>query len=240
MNRQVIFLMAAALGWQAAAQSFEVASVKSNPSGGRGREQIQTTPISLTMRNISLAVCIQWAYEVRRDQVAGPDWMKTERYDILAKSVAPASEKDSRVMMRSLLAERFHLTFHRETKPMDVYEMTVGKGGAKLTESKLSENVNPRMTATSFEFGHVTMAEFAKYLGEIGATNLPVADRTGISGFFDIVLKLAEHERITEIPGAGVSTFDALQEQLGLKLEARKIPTEILVVDVAEKIPMEN
>ena len=96
---------------------FEVASVKSIGEGP-SREQPQTTPTSLTIRDASLAFFIQWAYDVRRDQINHPTWLDTERYDVMAKTAGPSTESQLRQMLQTLLAERFRLQFHHETKSL--------------------------------------------------------------------------------------------------------------------------
>ena len=238
-------LLLAALGSQAAVQSgsdlsFDVASVKSIGTGP-GREQLQSTPTSLTIRNVTLTFCIQWAYDVRRDQIMRPSWLNTEKYDIVAKAGGPSTEAQLRQMLQAMLAERFKLTFHRETKTIPVYEMVVGKGGPKLTESKSGDSVYPRVSRSSYDFVHASMSEFAVRLTELGASDLPVVDRTGLQGFLDISLKFPDGWRPRPRPYAfgAASIFTILEEQLGLKLELRKTPTEMLVIDHVEK-PSEN
>jgi uncharacterized protein (TIGR03435 family) len=219
--------------------AFEVASVKPNPDG-RGREQVESSPISLTIRKGTLGFYILWAYDARRDQIVGPDWLNRERYDIVAKAGGPSTERQLRLMLQTLLAERFKLAFHRETKTLPVYEMLVAKGGARLIESKSGDSANLRAGRLSYEIPHTTLPEFALRLQELGAVDYPVVDRTGIEGTFDITLKFVDgyRPRADAIPGG--STFTILEEQLGLKLELRKVPTEILVIDRAEKIPVAN
>ncbi len=236
---QLVRVLAAIVCWGTAfGQGFDVASVKPNPEG-RGREQVESSPITLTMRKASLGFCIHWAYDVRRDQIVGPDWLNRENYDIVAKAAGPSTEHQLRVMLQALLAERFKLTIHRETKTLPVYEMVVAKAGPKLIESK-SESGNVRTGRGSYEIPHTTLPEFALRLQELGAVDYPVVDRTGIPGTFDITLNFVDgyRPRADAIPGA--STFTILEEQLGLKLELRKVPTEVLVIEHAEKIPIGN
>src|SRR5262245_27511500 len=104
-------------------QTFEVASVKpaAPRTEGSRRESIEVGPGSLTLRNIRLSSCIKWAYRVFEYQIAGPGWLTTERFDIVAKAEGPAEEQELRLMLRGLLAERFKLAFHRQTKEMSAY-----------------------------------------------------------------------------------------------------------------------
>jgi uncharacterized protein (TIGR03435 family) len=183
---------------------------------------------------------MSWAYEVRRDQIAGPAWLNTELYEVVAKSSGLSTDAERRLMMRTLLAERFHLVFHRESRTLPVYEMTAGKGGAKLRPSKLADSpVTVVQTADSYELTAVSMSEFAVRLFELGAVDHPTIDKTGLQGKFDISLKFHDGYRPRmNAPGAA-DTFSVMGE-LGLKLELKKVPTEILVVDQAERVPVEN
>jgi uncharacterized protein (TIGR03435 family) len=225
----------------AAPPAFEVASVKANPNG-RGRQLVQVSPGSLSIKKANLQFYILWAYAVRRDQIVCPQWFKTELYDVVAKAAGPAPEAELRLMMQKLLADRFKLTFHRETQTLSVYEMVVAKGGPKLIESKLAENVQYRSDRGAYQLPHTSMGEFATILVELGAVSLPVADRTGIPGFFDITLTFPEGTRPMDRPDilGTADIFGIMEKQLGLKLEERKMPTEILVIDHAERVPTEN
>lgn len=219
--------------------AFEVASVKPNAEG-RGREQVQSSPTNLIMRKASLRFFIHWAYELRLDQISGPGWLNTERYDVAAKTDSPSTEQQLRLMLQTLLAERFKLVFHRETKILPVYELVAGKGSSKLREAKGDEKSELSVTRASYALHHASMSELAERLVELGAVDHPVADRTGIQGSFDFSLSFPEGWR----PGptsdrSGISIFSILEEQLGLKLELRKSPVETLVVDQAER-PSEN
>src|SRR5580693_5387390 len=104
-----------------AQSQFEVASIKPSQAAnmdreGNRREDVDTAPGRLTMRNVSLSSCIRWAYGVHWSQVSGPDWLGTERFDIAAKAAGPASEDQLKVMLQTLLGDRFKLTLHRDSK----------------------------------------------------------------------------------------------------------------------------
>jgi len=217
-------------------QSFNVASIKPNPNP-RGRPKIEVTPGGLTITPASLSYLIQWAYNIRRDQIVSPPWTRGEFYDIAAKTSAPSTEDQIRVMLQSLLAERFQLAYHRESRMLSVYQMVVAKSGSKLVESKSGEGSNPRTTRISYPLPHTSMAELALKLQELGAVSLPVVDRTGLTGYFDITLTFPEGSRPTDRPGGGneADIFSILEKQLGLKLEEKKSATEVLVVDRAER-----
>ena len=244
MARSII-LLALTLSTVARAQSpnpspaFEVASVKPNPDA-RGREVVDVSPIGVALHKASLGFCLQWAYSLRLDQVAGPEWLNRDRFDIDARAAAPTPESRLRLMLQALLAERFRLGLHRETKDLAVYEMAAAKSGPKLTPST-SAGANPQVTAGSYVIPHVSMADFALRLRELGAVDLPVVDRTNLQGVFDITLRFADGWRPSTRPDpGGVSIFTILEQQLGLRLELRKSPAEILIVDQAERTPTAN
>jgi uncharacterized protein (TIGR03435 family) len=226
----------------AATPSFEVASIRPDPDN-RGLQQVEVSPRSLTIKKGSLSFMMQWAYNVRRDQIINPVGFKAESelYTVVARAAEPSPENQFRLMLQNLLAERYKLAFHRETKRLAVYEMVVAKGGPKLVESKLTETIYQRSGRTSYELPHTSMSELAKRLLELGAVSLPVVDRTAIPGFFDISLKFPDGMRPMdrlEIPVAA-NIFDIMEKQLGLKLEERKPAVEVLVIDHAER-PTEN
>ena len=247
----VVFTSAGGFGQAAAAPStFEVASVKPNlaaRAGGEGseREDIAISPGSLTMRNVSLRAGIQWAYRVRGYQVSGPGWLATEKYDIVAKTSSPASDDQLRLMLQTLLADRFKLTYHRESKELPVYLLVTGKLGAKLHGSANEGSSSMRPAGGGLEFRNFTMAELAERLSARPfSVDRPVLDETGLHGHFDFTMKLAdtdaELKRTLEGMERGGSDFALFLEPLGLKLQPQKGPVEILVIDRAEKAPIGN
>ena len=136
--------LSALSGQESTAPTFEVASVKRNNTSEPGRqgalfrENINTTDGSVTLRNVTLNSCIKWAYGLQDPQISGPDWITVERYDIVAKSSAPTSEGQLRLMLRTLLADRFKLVVHSEIKSLSVIALTVGKNRPKLRESEIT------------------------------------------------------------------------------------------------------
>jgi len=233
----------------AGADQFEVASVKPNRVGSAGgesapREKITASPGSLTMQSVSLQACIKWAYGLRDFQISGPVWLTSERYDIVAKASGPSTEAELRIMLRALLAGRFKLKTRVETKERPVYTLVVAKNGPKLQPAK---DGDPSFGPAGGElvFRNFSMADLADRLSSRPfKLDLPVLDRTGLDGRFDFALKLAtnpdELKHTLEGMEQGPSIFVFFQNQLGLKLESRKGPVEILIVDSAEKLPSEN
>jgi uncharacterized protein (TIGR03435 family) len=140
-------------------------------------------------------------------------------------------------MLQTLLASRFKLALHRENKELSVYALVVAKNGQKLTNAKDEGGPDIRVSDGSFIFQNVSMPDFAEKLSDLRTIDRPVVDRTGIQGVFDITLKSAASAMLED---DGPSVFTLIQDQLGLKLEAKKAPVEILIIDHAEKVPTEN
>jgi uncharacterized protein (TIGR03435 family) len=227
-----------------------VASIRaSQRAGGEGggRENIEVSPGSVTMRNVRLTSCIMWAYQVQDYQISGPGWLNTERFDIVAKAAGPAPDNELRLMLRGLLADRFKLRLHRQTKEMPAYALTVGKNGHKLRPSEddgpASIKPNGRLGGTA---KNAAIPDMAALLSR--PLRMPVLDMTGLKGKFDFTVDMSPYindELLKHQPGdappdvVGIAAL-ALQEQLGLKLEARKLPIEMLMIDGMEKAPTEN
>lgn len=221
--------------------AFDVASIR--PSEG-GREAVDLGPTSVTMRNMRLQGAIRWAYNVLDVQVSGPDWLKDTRFDIVAKSSAPAKEPEFRAMMQKLLADRFKLELRRETKETSAMVLTVAKGGHKLKE--VQEEGSP-----SFATGRLnltgkgaTVAQLITFLSR--EIRQPIVDQTGLTGRYDYFMDINAYvtDEMRNQPGPPVEApsiiANALQGQLGLKVEAKKVPLELLIVDKMEKTPTEN
>ena len=240
--------------------AFEVASVKAGQTtptgrdgggrgllGGRGaRGSIQTSPGSLTMRNVTLKNAVRWAYHVSEYQVSGPDWIDSARYDIVARAPGPANEEQLQVMLQSLLADRFKLVLHRQSKELQVYVLSPGKNGAKLQESTSAGegSIETQADRMSVVVQRTPLSQMVDMLTAV--LGAPVLDMTGLKGKYDITVNLADYLGDMQSAGGGVPTDPlsivkaALEQQLGLKLESRKMPLDVLVVDSAEKIPTEN
>ena len=231
--------------------AFDVASVKVSQlarAGGEGsrRERVDHTPGSLTMRNVRMKSAIQWAYNVKSYQVAGPDWLESERYDIVGKAAGEVDEDQLRLMLQTLLADRFKLTLHREEKVLAVFALTVGKGGPKFKESETQGEMTMqggRGGRFSGTVQRITMAQAADLLSQ--PLNRPVVDETGLKGRYDVTIDVAAYlgneAQMKEIQADPTQIiFAIVQEQLGLKLEPKKSTVQLLIVDGAERVPTEN
>jgi uncharacterized protein (TIGR03435 family) len=222
--------------------AFEAASIKPNRSLG-GVSSIRPSTGRISMENVSLEKLILNAYGIPDDRkyaLSGPNWLKTESFDIEATFPADTPLPQVRKMLQRLLAERFGLTLHRETRQLPVLALMVSKNGPKIhavADGQPQTSGGPgRLQAT-----RITMVKLSELLSR--AEGLPVVDSTGLTGVFDFTLEWSPEEVPTADAAAGApgtSLFAALQDQLGLRLEARKGPVEVLVVDHLEKTPTEN
>jgi len=244
-HARAALLLFAALSCFAQSPAFEAASVRSSPNAGNGlndeRELIRTSPGSLTIRGASLHVCIEWAYDMPPSQVEGPAWLKDVGFDIVAKASTPADDSQLRLMLRTLLAERFGLKAHIERKEVQVYELTLAKGGPKFQESA---TVGPPIFGNNGKDAlvaeRVSMSDLAEKISE--PLGRPVLDATGMKGHYDIHINALAYMGADGNGQMDVMSFlfTALQQQLGLKLESGKDTPEILVIDSVQKTPTEN
>jgi uncharacterized protein (TIGR03435 family) len=252
---------------------YEVVSVKPNKSGNFGRTQI--TSDGLTMPNVSLQFLIQFAFGIQDFQFSGmPGWLNSERFDIDAKmdpAVADALQKLSpddqklarQKMLQALLADRFQLTIHRETRELQVYSLTVAKNGPKLHEAKSGDTyangikypnggggpgaVMLRMGPTSQTMSAQAVPISTLVRQFVTTLRSPILDKTGLTGKYDFTLTWTPEDQMASggVPNgqpaiaapdpSGATLFTALQEQLGLKLESGKGPVEMIVIDHVER-----
>jgi uncharacterized protein (TIGR03435 family) len=222
---------------QDAAPAFEVASIKPTQMTD-GHVHINRDPGMLRMENVTLQDCIREAYRVTDYQISGEKWLGPDRYDLVAKMPAGATEDQRPAMLRTLLAERFKLAVHRGTREMPVYLLVVAKNGPKIQAvDSHADNISSHPGYMSAE--GIIMPRLAAFLSSARAQlEHTVIDHTGLSGAFTFKLEWTPDDKWS-VDTAGPSIVAALQEQLGLKLETGKTPVEILIVDHAGK-PSEN
>ena len=223
--------------------AFDAASIRLNENPRTGG--LQTAPGSLTIRNASLLRLICWAWDMPQFQVEGPDWMRDQSFDVIAKSESGGDDDRLRLMLRKLLADRFGLQAHVDEKEMQVYAVTLAKGGFKMPESQ--EDGPPifdRGGPTLLTAHHVTMKDFAEKVSE--PLRRPVIDETGLTAKYEIKIDVAAYMQSTgQTLGDGqvdvmAVLFNALQQQLGVKLESKKATVKILTVDRVERQPTGN
>jgi uncharacterized protein (TIGR03435 family) len=225
------------------APAFEAASIKPSKAEPGSSSGIPTRKGSISARNVTLKRCIRGAYDVQESQIiGGPKWVAEDRYDIDAKAAGPAGDRELMEMLQSLLSERFKLAFHRETRELPGYALVTGKSGLKAKRSQPNAESRSNSSREAIDAEACGMRQLAQKLSEV--IHLPVADLTGVEGEFDFQLKWTPDDMQAKPPLGGdkptdltngPSVFAALQEQLGLKLEPRKVATEVLVIDHAEK-----
>ncbi len=229
---------------------FEVATVKPNRSPDPNNEKgywraVKGDEVKITMRNGNLLTFIEEAYGLKEYQIKGPEWLKEERFDVVA-TASHVTRQQIGLMLQTLLKERFKMEVHHESKVLPVYALVVGKNAPKIQPVKAEGDSGVWNGIGKLTAKKLSMAHFAEALS--GQMDRPVLDMTGLEGVFDFTLEYtsqntqpldAEGNAAPDL-GSGPSIFTALQEQLGLKLESRKAPVEILVIDHAEKVPTEN
>jgi uncharacterized protein (TIGR03435 family) len=215
--------------------AFEVASVKLHPP--------QRGPLSVTRSaengkinylNVTLKGCIRAAYGLQGYQISGgPEWLASERYDIVAKAAGRATEEQMMPMLQTLLADRFKLVVRRESKDLPINDLVVAKNGPKIHEVKdddggaeIDGDDEHAITARN-----VSMKQLADILSRGQQTDRPVLDQTGLKGVFNFALNFARDDSSSDKP----DIFAALQEQLGLKLVPSRGPVEIFVIDHVER-----
>jgi uncharacterized protein (TIGR03435 family) len=291
------------------APAFEVASIKpaamptpAQIASGQAHLGMNLDAARVDIGSQSLADLISLAYDVKLYQIQGPDWMSAERFDVVAKLPEGASKDQVPLMLQALLAERFQLKAHRETREHSVYALVVGRNGPKLKESptdadapppgamatgagqnqmRLSGNPgDPRGMLVSggpvgnthvsmgpggaihLEIEKMTLSAFADLLARF--VDRPVVDMTEVKGNYQLALDLSTQDLMAVARAVGIavggrggageaarqpagvasdpsggSIFAAVQ-QLGLKLDSRKLPVDLIVVDSVQKTPTEN
>jgi uncharacterized protein (TIGR03435 family) len=230
--------------------AFEVASIKSvdpsgHPTGLPMGRRIDAGRVEYG--SVGFTYLIALAYRVRSYQVFVPDSASTPRFDIVAKLPDGASLEQVPEMLQDLLIRRFKLSVHHDTREFAVYALTVGKDGPKLTPKP--PDYNP---VAGSQIHPLTMANYVRSL----ALDRPVLDMTGLQGEFLIdvsqvnqaIMDARERTRTPSPPDAPtINPLDpmengifAIVRKLGLKLEARKSPLPVIVVDHVDKLPSEN
>jgi uncharacterized protein (TIGR03435 family) len=245
MKHQIALYVCLTFAASAQQPAFEVASIRpSNYQGGPLRVTARLDPDGIDFSNVTPRLCIQRAYGVKPYQLIGPEWIDSERYMIVAKATGALPQDKILLMLQALLADRFKLAFHREMKEMPIYALVVSKNGAKLKEAKDEGATQISGDGDEIVFERASMQQLAGTLAR--SVDRPVIDATGLKGLYNFRLAWADDNRPNpSAPSAGVvgasgpadapSIFTALQERLGLKLESRKAPVEVLVIDHIEK-----
>jgi uncharacterized protein (TIGR03435 family) len=240
---------------------FDVAAIHQNVDDRSGHNHIYSSPFDGNFRaaNVSAKMLIRWAFEMPETRIlGGPTWFTTTMFDIDAKADAALSAKmqglssdagrhEKERMVRGLMAERFKLATHIETRELPIYALVVGKGGPKLgaiqTGGTTVNSGRAHMEVQGSNSVGLLAEELAKIVGRV------VVDKTGIEGRYDLKLSWTPDDGAAPVlngsgsssaaADSGPSIFTAIEEQLGLKLEPQKGPVEVLVIDHVE-MPSEN
>jgi uncharacterized protein (TIGR03435 family) len=238
-----VFLISLVLAVAASGAGFDVASVKLNTSETNSGKIDSSDSSRITIENTSLREIVFFAYGIAWGKdyaVSAPAWLDAEKFDIVATHPAETSHDGVREMLQTLLSERFGLRTHHESRKLESYVLLVDKHGAKL-------HANTDGAEGAFIWGedHLTcraigIAGLANRLsGPVFKLGRPVVDMTGLKGPYDFTLNWSSDAALAE-GHSGPSVFTALEEQLGLRLVARKTTFSILVIDQMDRVPTGN
>lgn len=223
--------------------AFEAASIKPS-KGNDGHSSWHSRPGYVVMNNQTLKALVGIAYSVPADRVlGGPKWIESDRFDIVARAAEPADGPKLLMMLQSTLTERFQLAVHRETKSVSGFALVPAKNGLKIHPDETDGGSSSNSSRGKFVAQRFSLEALAKSLTRI--MGVPVADATDTKGVFTFTLQWVPESTPAAgtdgvLPDApGPSLFTVLQQELGLKLESRKVPTEMIIIDKAEK-PTEN
>jgi len=233
---------------------FEVATIKPSTPDRPGKA-ITVRGRQVVTINTTLGDLVTFAYGIHLKQIVGaPAWFESEKYDVTGQPAAEGQPNDKQIkaMIQKLVTDRFSFAFHRDTRELSVYAITVGKGGPKLTKSAGNPSGLPGLGFRglgNLVVTNATMGDFAQLMQYI-VLDRPVVDQTKLDARWDFTLLWTPDEfqfaglagaprPAANDPAAPPDLFSAIQEQLGLKLEATRAPAEVFVVDKVEK-PSEN
>ena len=232
---------------------FDVASIRPNTTSTDGRHHIYNDPAESHFRTVNLSIkdLIQFAYGLPDSQIlGGPAWLDSAMYDIDAKSDAavdaqlkalptPDARHQKQLMVRALLAERFQLNTHQETRQLPVFNLVVAKGGIRFeANNSVGNTIDTGRNRLHISGMQNTVAILARELAQV--LGRVVVDNTGVAGSYDLKLRWTPDDAPPPMlngapdPNAPPDIFAAIQEQLGLKLESAKGPVGVLVIDHIE------
>jgi uncharacterized protein (TIGR03435 family) len=226
---------------------FEVASVKLHTaaSPSTGRSGVEETPGLVRIEDLSLKSVIGIAYGVKNFQIEGPGWLDTVHVDVTAKPPTGYQHAQLQVLLRGLLTDRFKLVVHHESREVPAFALVVAKGGSKLHEA-----TKPRGFFTArpglIQGARVSTAELASALARM--LGHLVADETGLTAMYEVKMEwtpdqaspVTNADEQSTAPEPGPSLLTAVNDQLGLRLQTRKVSADLVVVDHVEKTPAEN
>ncbi len=211
---------------------FEAASIRANRSGAEASDT-STTPGRISLINATIISVVRRAFGVQDSQIVGaPAWLTSERFDILAVTGGgdALSDRDRQSFLQALLADRFGLKYHEETRQLRAYSLVAAKKGVKLLPSQLPGEYAMKITAEpGRQVLHSTKGNIPRLIEILSRlTGRIVSDETGLSAQYDFTLEWTPDQ---DTDGTGPSLFTALQEQLGLRLKPVKTAARVIVID---------
>lgn len=237
-------------GQTAAPPRFEIADVQVRaPSSNAYLRRFGPRDGWYELLSATMANLISAAYGVENDKVlGGPNWMEWDRFDVVAKVPAGATRATVQPLLQALLADRFQLVVHKDTKPVPAYALTLGKGKPKLkvTQSGGVAACRPTPEPNSLFMGlachNVSMDLFAQTLRGFAGDyfDAAIVDSTGLKGAWDFDLKWTRCGQLARAASDGVTIFEAIDRQLGLKIQLQKTPSNVIVVDSVKETPAPN
>jgi uncharacterized protein (TIGR03435 family) len=251
MDMRAMFGMMFLAAFAASAQtadtrpSYEAAFLKANTTASNGSSS-NGSKGQVVMVNQSLRRLVERAYNVKPFQVVAPDWLDGLRFDITAKYPEGSKNSDRPAMLRTLLEDRFKLAAHTETKELPGYSLALAKGGLKIQPVEVGKDgggtsSNDNNHVVTLKVTAIEMSELADYLARrLGSV---VVDKTGAQGAYTFELHWSLDDPNGGPAAAAAAEFAAVQEaigSLGLRLQATKVPTQVVVVDHLERVPTEN
>jgi uncharacterized protein (TIGR03435 family) len=238
VTRVIFFLTIAWVAKSALAQAaFDVAVIHASSSEVKFERNGKTEVAfgSLRMHDVTLSTCIQWAYGTSQALVTGPTSLTNVHYDITAKTDPSTTQAKMRLMLQTLLADRFKLAFHTEKRELRVYTLTLAKSGIKMHPSAPGGEMFRENSATGMVARSISMKELADYLSD--PLDAPLTDGTGLSGRYDFTIDFTPYvdmERGDVRPDPAAVLKAALKGDLGLDLVQRREVMDVMVVDHVE------
>ena len=253
-------LSVAAFGQSAEAPpAFEIADVHTSPRSTATFMRNSVRSGRYELHNATMVDLIRTAYTIDADKVlGGPTWLEYDRFDVLAKLPSKTPPPETlKLMLQALLSDRFKLVLHKDSRPVAGFVLSMGKGKPKLREADPSGETGckvqpqapppptpgvPTVPTTVYACHNITMEAFAAELRRIAGTYVTnaVVDSTGLKGSWDFDIKYTQRPLLQLVGSDGITLFDAIDKQLGLKLEEQKIPTPVIVVDQVNEKPTGN
>jgi uncharacterized protein (TIGR03435 family) len=234
--RPALLLIVAASCWGQAGPRFEIADVHASvPNSSTLFRTPQVRGGRFELKGNTMVDLIRNAYDFTADKIlGGPSWLEMDRFEVIAKLPAGATPESERLMLQGLLAERFKLALHKDTRPFPVYALTVGKKPLMKEADGAGESGCTRQPAAAqYDCRNMTMAAFAESLRRMPGMALDsrqVVDQTGLDGKWNFGLTL----------GGQTTVAATVEQQLGLKLEEKQVPMPVIVVDSVEEKPSAN